>query len=54
MRRAGFIVIGKNNMTEFAYSGLGLNKNFPGPRSPFEREKGRAPGRLDIGGAVGR
>ena len=52
VRRAGFIVIGKNNMTEFAYSGLGLNQHFPGPRSPFEREKGRAPGGSTSGGAV--
>ena len=52
VRRAGFIVVGKNNMTEFAYGALGLNERFPGPRSPFEREKGRAPGGSTSGGAV--
>jgi aspartyl-tRNA(Asn)/glutamyl-tRNA(Gln) amidotransferase subunit A len=52
VRRAGFIIIGKNNMTEFAYGALGLNERFPGPRSPFEREKGRAPGGSTSGGAV--
>src|SRR5690606_10290713 len=25
LRRAGFVVIGRTNMTEFAYSGLGIN-----------------------------
>lgn len=52
LRRAGFIVIGKNNMTEFAYSGLGLNSHFPAPFNPFERSVGRIPGGSTSGGAV--
>jgi aspartyl-tRNA(Asn)/glutamyl-tRNA(Gln) amidotransferase subunit A len=52
LRRAGFIVIGKNNMTEFAYSGLGLNAHFEAPLNPFERGVGRIPGGSTSGGAV--
>ncbi len=52
LRRAGFIVIGKNNMTEFAYSGLGLNAHFHAPLNPFERSVGRIPGGSTSGGAV--
>src|SRR5712671_3918305 len=28
LRRAGFIVIGRTNMTEFAYSGIGINPHY--------------------------
>jgi aspartyl-tRNA(Asn)/glutamyl-tRNA(Gln) amidotransferase subunit A len=52
VRRAGFIVVGKNNMTEFAYSGLGLNGHFLSPRSPYQREIGRVPGGSTSGGAA--
>ena len=52
LRRAGFIVLGRTNMTEFAYSGLGLNSHFGTPLNPFEREVGRIPGGSTSGGAV--
>lgn len=52
LRHAGFIIVGKNNMTEFAYSGLGLNSHFAAPLNPFEREVGRIPGGSTSGGAV--
>lgn len=52
LRRAGFIVIGKNHMTEFAYSGLGLNAHFDVPLNPFGRDVGRIPGGSSSGGAV--
>src|SRR4030088_657933 len=28
LRRAGFLVIGRTNMTEFAYSGIGINPHY--------------------------
>ncbi|MEA2896290.1 MAG: aspartyl-tRNA(Asn)/glutamyl-tRNA(Gln) amidotransferase subunit, partial [Bradyrhizobium sp.] len=28
LRRAGFVVIGRTNMTEFAYSGIGINPHY--------------------------
>src|SRR5712664_2338312 len=31
LRRAGFIVIGRTNMTEFAYSGIGINPHYGTP-----------------------
>lgn len=52
LRRAGFIVVGKNHMTEFAYSGLGLNSHFEVPLNPFDRAVGRIPGGSTSGGAV--
>jgi aspartyl-tRNA(Asn)/glutamyl-tRNA(Gln) amidotransferase subunit A len=39
-------------MTEFAYSGLGLNPHYGDPLSPFERAIGRASGGSTSGGAV--
>lgn len=52
LRASGFIPIGRTNMTEFAYSGLGLNPHYGTPLSPFERSRGRAPGGSSSGAAV--
>ena len=43
LRRAGAVLIGRTNMTEFAYSGLGLNPHYGTPLSPYRRgEPGEA------------
>lgn len=52
LRAAGFIPFGRTNMTEFAYSGLGLNAYFGTPRNPWCRGEGRIPGGSTSGGAV--
>ncbi|MDF1720681.1 MAG: amidase [Minwuia sp.] len=52
LRRAGLIIIGRTVMTEFAYSGLGLNPHYGTPLSPWDRETGRIPGGSTSGGAV--
>ena len=52
LRAAGLIPIGRTNMTEFAYSGLGLNPHYGTPLSPFERSRRRAPGGSSSGAAV--
>lgn len=52
LRAAVFIFIGRNNMTEFAYSGLGLNPHHGTPLSPFERTTRRIAGGSTSGGAV--
>ena len=44
LRRAGFIVIGRTNMTEFAYSGIGINPHFGTPKSAWNRSVGHVPG----------
>jgi aspartyl-tRNA(Asn)/glutamyl-tRNA(Gln) amidotransferase subunit A len=52
LRAAGAVFVGRTNMTEFAYSGLGLNPHFGTPLSPWDRATGRAPGGSTSGGAV--
>src|SRR5437762_10814751 len=37
LRRAGFVVIGRTNMTEFAYFGIGINPHYGTPRSEERR-----------------
>ena len=49
---AGLIPIGRTNMVEFAFSGLGLNPHYGTPRSPWDRETGRVPGGSSSGAAV--
>jgi aspartyl-tRNA(Asn)/glutamyl-tRNA(Gln) amidotransferase subunit A len=52
LRAAGFVIVGRTNMTEFAFSGLGVNPHYGTPRNPFERERGRIPGGSSSGAAV--
>lgn len=52
LRAAGFIVIGRTNMTEFAFSGLGLNPHFGTPLNVFDRSTGRIPGGSSSGAAI--
>jgi aspartyl-tRNA(Asn)/glutamyl-tRNA(Gln) amidotransferase subunit A len=52
LRRAGFVVIGRTNMTEFAYSGIGINPHFGTPKSAFNRKVGHVPGGSSSGAAV--
>ena len=49
---AGFIPVGRTNMTEFAFSGLGINPHYGTPRSPWDRATGRIPGGSSSGAAV--
>jgi aspartyl-tRNA(Asn)/glutamyl-tRNA(Gln) amidotransferase subunit A len=52
LRAAGFIFIGRTNMTEFAYSGVGLNPHYGTPKNPYERSRGRVPGGSSSGAAI--
>jgi aspartyl-tRNA(Asn)/glutamyl-tRNA(Gln) amidotransferase subunit A len=52
LRRAGFIVIGRTNMTEFAYSGIGINPHYGTPKSAWQRSVGHVPGGSSSGAAV--
>jgi aspartyl-tRNA(Asn)/glutamyl-tRNA(Gln) amidotransferase subunit A len=52
LQRAGFVVLGRTNMTEFAFSGLGVNPHHGTPASPWDRATGRLPGGSSSGAAV--
>ena len=52
LRAAGFIPIGRTNMTEFAFSGLGINPHYGTPLNAHDRGAGRIPGGSSSGAAV--
>lgn len=52
LREAGAIIIGRTNMTEFAFSGLGLNPHYGTPRNPWDRPNARIPGGSSSGAAI--
>jgi aspartyl-tRNA(Asn)/glutamyl-tRNA(Gln) amidotransferase subunit A len=52
LRRAGFVVIGRTNMTEFAFSGIGINPHFDTPKGAWQRDVGHVPGGSSSGAAV--
>ncbi len=49
---AGMISVSTLNMTEFAYSGLGLNPHYGTPRNPRDRRVHRSPGGSSSGSGV--
>ena len=49
---AGFIPMGRTNMTEFAFSGLGINPHHGTPSGPWDRATRRIPGGSSSGAAV--
>jgi len=52
VKKAGAIIIGRTNLTEFAYSGLGINAHYGTPKNIFDRAVGRIPGGSTSGGAI--
>ena len=52
LRDAGAVLIGRTNMTEFAFSGLGINPHYGTPRNPYDRINGRIPGGSSSGAAI--
>jgi aspartyl-tRNA(Asn)/glutamyl-tRNA(Gln) amidotransferase subunit A len=52
LRAAGAVIIGRTNMTEFAYSGLGLNPHYGTPANPWDRAHRRIPGGSSSGAAI--
>src|SRR5512140_2888179 len=52
LRRAASVVIGRTNMTEFAYSGIGINPHYGTPKSVWNRSVGHVPGGSSSGAAV--
>ncbi|HVL76209.1 MAG TPA: amidase [Noviherbaspirillum sp.] len=52
LRAAGAAIVGKTNMTEFAFSGVGINPHYGTPANPSDREVARIPGGSSSGAAV--
>lgn len=52
LRKAGAAIIGKTNMTEFAFSGIGMNPHYGTPANPGDKEIARIPGGSSSGAAV--
>lgn len=52
LRRAGAAIIGKTNMTEFAFSGLGINPHYGTPLNSWDRPNARIPGGSSSGAAI--
>src|SRR5688500_5163235 len=50
LRAAGAVLVGRTNMTEFAFSALGLNPHYGTPGNPWDRA--RVPGGSSSGAAV--
>ncbi len=52
LRQAGAVVIGKTNMSEFAFSGVGINPHHGTPVNPCDQSVARVPGGSSAGAAV--
>jgi len=52
LRAAGAVLVGRTNMTEFAYSGLGINPHYGTPANAWDRASKRIPGGSSSGAAV--
>lgn len=52
LKAAGALVVGRTNMTEFAFSGVGINPHFGTPVNPTDRQAARIPGGSSSGAAV--
>jgi aspartyl-tRNA(Asn)/glutamyl-tRNA(Gln) amidotransferase subunit A len=52
LRGWGLVIVGRTNMTEFAFSTAGLNPHYGTPLNPYDRENGRTPGGSSSGAAV--
>ena len=52
LKAAGFVVMGRTNMTEFAFSGIGINPHYGTPKNVFDRAQARVPGGSSSGAAI--
>ena len=52
LKAAGAVIVGRTNMTEFAYSGLGLNPHYGTPANAWDRASRLIPGGSSSGAAV--
>ncbi len=52
LRQAGAVLLGKTNMSEFAFSGVGINPHYGTPCNPCDSQLARVPGGSSSGAAV--
>lgn len=52
LREAGMLFVGRTNMSEFAFSGMGINAHYGTPLSIWDRAQQRIPGGSSSGSAV--
>ena len=52
LKASGAIVLGRTNMTEFAFSGIGINPHYGTPVNPCDPQTPRIPGGSSSGAAV--
>lgn len=52
LKAAGAVIIGRTNMSELAFSGLGTNPFYGTPANPWDREARRIPGGSSSGAAI--
>ena len=52
LKQAGLISIGRTTMTEFAFSGIGINPHFGTPANPWHRHEKHIPGGSSSGAAI--
>jgi Asp-tRNA(Asn)/Glu-tRNA(Gln) amidotransferase A subunit family amidase len=52
LRAAGGVVVGRTNMSEFAFSGVGINPHYGTPPNPCDAKTPRIPGGSSSGAAV--
>ncbi len=52
LKKAGAIIVGRTNLVEFAYSGIGINPHYGTPKNAYDRAAGRIPGGSSSGAAI--
>lgn len=52
LKAAGAVIVGRTNMSELAFSGLGTNPFYGTPANPFDRATRRIPGGSSSGAAI--
>lgn len=52
LKQAGMVAIGRTNMSEFAFSGIGINPHYGTPHNPHGKDAPRIPGGSSSGSGV--
>ncbi len=52
LKAAGMVAVGRTNMSEFAFSGIGINPHYGTPENPRSTDVARIPGGSSSGAGV--